>query len=52
METLKFNLTKTYGQFKLLNATNGGPLHKRCAVDQYTSNFKAYLSLLAPNESF
>ncbi len=42
METLKFDLNKEGKKFKLLNATNGGPWHKRHANDQYRSNFADY----------
>ncbi len=42
METLKFDLTKRLGKFKILNATNGGPWHKRHATDQYRTNFEDY----------
>ena len=40
METLRFDTSVHGGQFKLLNATNGGPWHKRHANDQYRSNFR------------
>ena len=39
METLKFDLSQSGNSFKILNATNGGPWHKRHANDQYRSNF-------------
>ena len=42
METLRFDTSVHGGHFKLLNATNGGPWHKRHANDQYRSNFKDY----------
>ena len=42
METLKFDLSKKFGKFKVLNATNGGPWHKRHATDQFRSNFADY----------
>ena len=42
METLIFVLNKTFGHFKPINATNGGPLYKRHATDQCRSNFEAY----------
>lgn len=42
METLKFDLSKKVGGFKILNATNGGPWHKRHATDQFRSNFEEY----------
>ena len=48
MDTIKFDLNKKYGQFKLLNATNGGPWHKRHARDQYRSNFEDYKAARIP----
>lgn len=48
MERLKFDLSKKYGSFKILNATNGGPWHKRHASDQYRSNFAAYKAAKIP----
>ena len=42
METLKFDCSRKYGKFKILNATNGGPWHKRHAADQFRSNFNDY----------
>lgn len=46
--TLKFDLTKKTGFFKCLNATNGGPWHKRHADDQPTSNFECYKAARIP----
>ena len=48
MDTLFFNTEKTYGSFKRLNATNGGPWHKRHANDQYRTNFEDYKALRIP----
>jgi len=48
METLKFDLSKEAGAFKILNATNGGPWHKRHATDQFRSNFEAYKAARIP----
>ena len=48
MDTLKFDLTQNGNKFKLLNATNGGPWHKRHATDQYRSNFEAYKAARIP----
>ena len=48
MEILKFDKTKTYGEFKILNATNGGPWHKRHAKDQLRSNFEDYKAARIP----
>ncbi len=42
MEILKFDLQKTYGKFKPLNAVNGGPWHKMHTNDQCHSNFEDY----------
>lgn len=48
METLSFDLSKKGNIFKILNATNGGPWHKRHANDQYRSNFKEYKAARIP----
>lgn len=48
MEALKFDLTKEGKKFKILNATNGGPWHKRHANDQYRSNFADYKAARIP----
>ena len=48
MDVLKFDLTKQCGQFKLLNATNGGPVCKRHACDQTRSNFDDYKAARIP----
>ena len=48
MDTLYFDCQKTYGAFKRLNATNGGPWHKRHANDQYRSNFEDYKAARMP----
>ena len=48
MQTLQFDLSKAGKPFKLLNATNGGPWHKRHANDQYRSNFEAYKAARIP----
>lgn len=48
METLKFDLSKQGKQFKILNATNGGPWHKRHANDQWRSNFEDYRKARIP----
>ena len=42
METLKFDLTRNDGCFKILNATNGGPWHKRNTKNQLRSNIEDY----------
>lgn len=41
-DTLFYDLSKTYGNFRVLNATNGGPWHKRYANDQFRSNIEDY----------
>ena len=48
MQTLKFDLNQTGNEFKILNATNGGPWHKRHATDQYRSNFEDYKAARMP----
>lgn len=48
METLKFDLSQAPRPFKILNATNGGPWHKRHARDQYRSNFADYKAARIP----
>jgi len=48
METLKFNLNKKGGKFKILNATNGGPWHNRHSNDQFRSNFDDYKAARIP----
>jgi len=48
MDVLKFDLTKQCGKFKILNATNGGPIHKRHANDQTRSNIYDYKAARIP----
>lgn len=48
MDTLRFHLSQEGNKFKILNATNGGPLHKRHATDQYRSNFADYKAARIP----
>lgn len=49
MDTLKFNLNDKGEKFKVLNATNGGPWHKRHAPgDQKRSNFENYKKARIP----
>ncbi len=48
MEILKYNLSQKGNSFKILNATNGGPWHKRHANDQYRSNFSDYKAARIP----
>lgn len=48
MEILKFGLPEKSSTFKILNATNGGPWHKRHATDQLWSNFGDYKAAHIP----
>ena len=48
MDTLKFNLNSSGNKIKILNATNGGPWHKRHATDQFRSNFEDYKAARIP----
>ena len=48
MESLIFDVSKSYGPFKPLNATNGGPVMKRHATDQYRSNLEDYKAAHIP----
>lgn len=48
MDILKFNTKKLCGEFKPLNATNGGPWHKRHATDQWRTNFESYKAARIP----
>ena len=48
MDILKFDLNSTGNEFKILNATNGGPWHKRHANDQFRSNFADYKAARIP----
>ena len=48
MLNLKFDLDNRLGFFKPLNATNGGPVHKRHSKTQWRSNFEAYKEARMP----
>ena len=48
METIKFDLAKTLGEFKIMNAVNNGPVHKRHAQDQRRSNLAEYKAARIP----
>ncbi len=48
MEKLLFDLSEKGAGFKILNATNGGPWHKRHAHDQVRSNFADYKAARIP----
>ena len=43
-----FDKQNVQGDFKPLNATNGGPWHKRHANDQYRSNMESYKAAKIP----
>ena len=47
-KTLRFNLENKAGPFKMLNATNGGPIYKRHSSDQLRTNFEAYKAARMP----
>jgi len=42
MEIIKFDTEKKFGKFKILNAVNNGPVHKRHVTDQKKDNLEAY----------
>ena len=42
MYTLNFDISKKYDGFKIMNAVNNGPIHKRHANDQSRSNLEDY----------
>lgn len=48
MKTIRFDLAEKLGPFKPLNATNGGPWHKRHASDQHRSNLEDYRAARIP----
>lgn len=48
MYTLKFDLSQKGNEFKILNAVNGGPWHRRHANDQWRSNFSDYKAARIP----
>ena len=48
MDTIRFDMQAPGSAVKPLNATNGGPIHKRHAGDQYRSNFDAYRAARIP----
>lgn len=48
MEKLQFDLSKELGAFKPLNATNGGPWHKRHEAEAMASTFAAYRAARIP----
>ena len=48
MENLKFDLSREGKPFKILNAVNGGPWHKRHVDDQYRSNLEDYKAARIP----
>ena len=48
LKTLAFDLSNKKGAFKILNATNGGPIYKRYSKDQFRSNFETYKDAKMP----
>ncbi|MBQ7541199.1 MAG: hypothetical protein IJT44_02795 [Clostridia bacterium] len=48
MEILRFDPSQEGKAFKILNAVNGGPWHRRHADDQYRSNFADYKAARIP----
>lgn len=48
MENIKFDLSKKYGVFRVMNAVNNGPIHKRHANDQKRSNLEAFKAARIP----
>lgn len=48
MEKIIIDVSKKYGTFKMLNATNGGPFYKRHAKDQWRTNFAEYKAARFP----
>lgn len=48
MDTLHFDRSRNDGAFKPLNATNGGPWHRRHCEDQPHSNFQDYKAARIP----
>ena len=48
MDTLRFDLTKQSGPFKIMNAVNNGPIHRRHSTDQWRSNFETYKAARIP----
>lgn len=48
MNTLKFDLSKSYGKFKPMNAVNNGPAYKRHVDDQKRTNIDSYTAAKIP----
>ncbi len=48
MQTVKFNPEKPGNPFRILNATNGGPVYKRHADDQWRTNIAEYTAARIP----
>ena len=40
MDTLRFNLNSALGKFKIMHATNGGPIFNRFSKNQLRGNFE------------
>ena len=51
MSTVKFDLDKLGGEFKILNATNGGPWHTRHTTAHFRSNFEDYKADITAKEN-
>lgn len=48
MDTLRYNPSNKGGIFKVMNAVNNGPCHKRHADDQFRSNLETYKAARIP----
>ncbi len=48
MNILHFDLCEKHGKFKILNAVNNGPHHRRHANDQFRSNLEPYKAARIP----
>ena len=48
MEKIIFDLSKHYGPFKPLNATNGAPINDRHDLDKKGTNYHAYKNAKIP----
>ncbi len=48
MKTIQFDVNNPLGKFKIMNATSGGPFHKRYTNDQFRSNYETYKAARIP----
>lgn len=48
METIKVDLAKKCAEFRLMNCVGNGPIHKRHAKNQPSSNFEEYKAARIP----